>query len=168
MKKIKNKLKLPLNKNTYLGLGGLLIIGGTSLYFINSNSCRDCILNENGIKITNSELNSAVKSRETFYRFNKQEINSESIKNDALKQLKDEKKIEKYASENSIKATEQEIDALYKERVKQNGDEDALLKKVNDLYGFTKKQYLEVLKKDVLREKVQEKIGMPLADWLNK
>lgn len=168
MKVLKNKMRANLNKKVALSLSGFLIIGGVCLYFIKNTSCKNCVVNENGIKITSSELSNAIKSRETFYKFNNQEISADTLKNDVLKQLKNEKRVQKYAKENNIKATEQEINSLYNERVKQNGNEDALLKKVNDLYGFTKKQYLEVLEKDVLREKVQEKLDIPISDWLNK
>jgi parvulin-like peptidyl-prolyl isomerase len=168
MKKINHKLKISLNKKVYLSLAGFVVIGGVGIYFINSAKCKDCVFNQDGIKITNSELNEAVKARETFYKYNKQEISADILETDVLKQLKDEKRIQKYAKENNVKVSQSEVDDLYQERVRQNKSEEELLAKIKQLYGYTKEEYQKVLEYDVLRAKVQTKVNEPLAEWLSK
>lgn len=171
MKLPKNRLKnlfKHLGKNKILvGLGVLLILI-SSIVYIGTRRCNECVYSKDGINISNNEYSQALKVKETFYKFNNQGLDNDTIKKDTLKELVDKKKIENYARENNIKVSNDEISTLYKERIKQNKDEDELLKKVNNMYGFTKSDYQDVLRQDILKDKVQEKLGVPLAEWLNK
>ena len=72
------------------------------------------------------------------------------------------------AQDKNITVSENEVDALYKDRITQSQSEEALLLIIRDMYGLNKSDYRNVLRQDILQEKVQASINMPLADWLNK
>lgn len=158
-----NKLLLPILLIS-LPLGVIAI-----LYFATDVvRCRDCAFNSNGIVIKNSEIQAVVRAKETFYSFNNQKVDKDTLSRDVLEELKLNKTIENYAKSKDITVSDEELNTIYQERVKQNTNEEALLKRINDLYGFGKAQYLEVLKIDILRSKVESSLGKPLDSLLNK
>lgn len=173
MKKIKlpkiTEIKNNKNSRKYLPIFGVLILMITGLYlFTDELRCRDCVYSDGDIRVRSKDLNNEVTSRQKFYQYKNQTVNEEIFKNDALELLKIEQKIYAYANDKNINVSSSEVDALYQERIKQNQGEDNLLKLVRDMYGFNKDDYLNVLEKDILREKVQKDLGVPLSEWLKK
>ena len=118
------------------------------------------------ITIKNSELDAQVKRMETFYKFSNQDLkNYPTLQKDQLEILIENKIIENYASLHNITVSDSEVSGLYKQKIAKNGEE-ALLNQLNQMYGMGKQDYLEVLRMDLLKEKVQTAVKMPLADWL--
>ena len=161
-----NKLK-PNQKIFYASI----ILFSVALYllvFTDKVICKDCVLDEGSIQVKKDQLDSALRAKEIFYKFNNQTVDQNQVREETLKELKNQQRVEDYAKNKNIKVNDEEVDGLYAERVKLSGSEDELLKKVKDLYGFDKNDYKKVLRQDILQEKVQQVLGIPLTDWLNK
>lgn len=171
MKISKNILKTifkKIKKNKLLISSLVVIILGSSIVYVRLKSCSDCVYSKDDINITENEYEDLLKTRQVFYKYNNQNINEESLKSELINELVNQKKVEAYAANNNIKVTESEIDALYDERIKQNSNEEQLLQKINDMYGYSKADYKKILEKDIMIEKVQSALGVPLSDWLSK
>lgn len=154
--------------NTRYVVGVLAVVLPTTAYLYSSTDilrCRDCAYRGDGVIIRNDELESKLTASKTFYTYNKQDVDSEVLKEDTLNQLIRDKKVSSYAESKKISVSDDELNKLYNDRVNQNGSEEKLLKKIKDYYGYDKEQYTQVLKMDILREKVQQSIGTPLSEW---
>lgn len=162
LKKIKPKQKI-----LYAGMV-LLPLVLYLLVFTDRVICKDCVLDEGSIHVKKDQLDSALRAKEIFYKFNNQTVDQNKVREETLRELKNQQRVEDYAKSKNIKVNDEEVDGLYAERVKLSGSEDELLKKVKDLYGFDKNDYKKVLRQDILQEKVQQVLGIPLTDWLNK
>lgn len=122
----------------------------------------------NGITVTKDELNKKLYFTKNFYEFSKQNLtNYPTLEKDALERLIEDKLVEDYAKKHNITVSEEEVLALYKQKLA-NKTESELLAQLKNMYGMEKSDYLLVLKNDILREKVQAAIKMPLATWLNE
>lgn len=154
--KIKNNLGLKSKRKIVYILTLVLISGSVYFFIYNRDKCAECVYRNGDIKVTKSELDKALKTRLTFYSFNKQTINEEQLRSEALNELKMNKEIYAKAEKNNISVTQTDVDALYQERIKQNESEVKLLEKVNNLYGYSKEDYLKVLELDILREKLSK------------
>ena len=83
--------------------------------------------------------------------------------------------ISQYATKHRILVSDSEVDARYLQIVasynKRNsitgGGDGEFLSKIQEMYKETKSDYLLTVKEDILREKVQASVKMPLAKWLN-
>lgn len=156
----KSSIKKHLNNNRarYALISAVIALPVTA-YLYNSTDvlrCRDCAYQANGVIIRQNELEASMNVNRTFYAFNNQDVDMETLKKDTIEQLIKDKKIQKEANSKGIKVTEEEINQLYQFRITQNGSEEKLLKKIKDYYGYDKVQYLQVLKMDILRDKIQQ------------
>ena len=165
-----SKKHLKAVRNPYLITASLVIVGYVAYAFIFTDIvvCRNCIVNDGAVKIHKSELDSATEANEKFYKFNGQPYDKDALRQETTKQLINQKLIDNYAQDKNITVSENEVDALYKDRITQSQSEEALLLIIRDMYGLNKSDYRNVLRQDILQEKVQASINMPLADWLNK
>jgi len=166
---MKIKLHKKLKPNPKLFYAGVILIS-VALYliiFTDKVICKDCVLNEGQIQIKNDQFNSALRSKEIFFKYNNQSVDQNQVREETLKELKNQQRVENYAKNKNIKVTDSEVDKLYEDRIKLSGSEEELLKKVRDLYGFEKADYKKVLRQDILQEKVQQALGIPLTDWLS-
>lgn len=148
----------------------IVLIICSLLYVLISNSgsnCNDCAYDDNGIEVKSSELNSALSVRKKFYAYSNQQYSEEVVKSEALAELISKKKIARYAEDNNISVSNIEVDVLYQERVKIFDSEEKLLEQIKIMYDYDKKAYKDLLYHDILSEKVQEKLNIPLSDWLN-
>ena len=165
---VRAKLK-KIHKNPWV-IGSFVVVGASAytVLFTDYLICNSCVVNENGIRIKQAELDYALSVRQSFYAFSKQNVAKEILEADALKDLRDKKRVQNYAKEKNIKVSEKEVDSLYQQRVSTEKSEQDLLSKVKEMYGISKAQFKYVLRDDLLKEKVQESLGIPLAEWLRK
>lgn len=157
--KYKSTYKFILKNSRELAVTGVVLTGALTytLLFTDNIICRGCVYKEGSIKIKLSELDTSLKAQQNFYKYSDQVVNQETLKKDVLHQLVEEQKIMQKAKSAKIKVSDDEINELYKLRVQQIGSEEKLLAKIKEMYGYNKAQYLEVLRKDLIRDKLQTK-----------
>ena len=159
-----------LPKNKYLTFGSVFICGSLiyAFAFTDVIHCRKCAFKEGPIIVRTSDLELALSKRESFYRYSNQSYDKATLIKDVLTNLKNEERLKKYAKDHNIYVNKDNLDELYKERVKQSGSEDELLHKIKEMYGINKQEYNKVLEMDLLKEKVQQALGVPLTEWLSR
>ncbi len=122
--------------------------------------------NSHTVSINKKELQTESSRLYNFYVYSKQtNINKVQIEKDSLNRLIEDKIVEIYAGRNHITVSEEEVAQRYKQ-ILQTKTESALLSQLNQMYGMNKNDYLQVLKTDILREKVQKAVGIPLSKWI--
>lgn len=168
--KLSNNKLIKKIKKPYTLIPLIAIAGGSAYFMLFTDTiiCRNCVLNEGPVKISKSELDDALDIKQAFYKYSDSEFDVEKARQETLQQLANQKRIENYANSKNIKVTKAELDDLYKSRIQQSGSEDQLLSKVKSMYGLSKNDYQNVLRQDILSEKVQASLGVPLSEWLNK
>lgn len=88
-----------------------------------------------------------------------QEIPDDSvIKKQVFDQMIDTKLLEVTAKRNKIKVTDQDIDETYNKLAEQNGGKEEVNKVLNELYGMTEKDFKNLIKDQLLREKIQKEL----------
>lgn len=143
------------------------------LYFLyknipQNNSFEPKVAVVNGDSVLKSEFDKKVTFSKNFYTYKKQDLNNYStLEKDILDKLIEDKLIKQYAKNNNISVTDKEILTLYTQKTSKTS-EDKLLQQLKDMYDMEKQDYLEVLRKDILREKVQAAVKMPLLTWLEQ
>lgn len=122
----------------------------------------------NGTPITKDELQKQISFTKNFYTYSKQNLaNYPTLEKDQLERLIEDKLVEDYAKNHNIKVSDEEVLALYKQKLVRKTEEQ-LLSQLKTMYGMEKADYMDVLRKDLLREKVQKSVKMPLLQWLNE
>lgn len=133
-------------------------------FLVNKNA--DLAVKVNGVGITNTQYDASVAGLNTFYAKSNQSIDATSLQQTALNNLIDKQLIESYAKDNNIIISAEQIDDIYNQRVSAYPNEQALLDKLNELYGTNKDSFLETLRYDLLREELQKSTNQPLDKWL--
>ncbi len=85
-----------------------------------------------------------------------------------LSELVQQELIGKYAKENNISVSQGEINTRYESAYKSVGTEEQYLEKLKNLQGITKENVLELIREDILKEKVQKSLKTPLEVWLKE
>ena len=133
------------------------------------------ITSVNNKGISKAEYEKKVEEAISFFKWQKQDISQIStLQKDALDRLVDESLISQYAEKNKISVSEGEVNSRYEQAVAgynrrskiAGGGDSAFLSKIKEMYGNVKSDYLLTLKMDILKEKVQAAVKMPLAQWL--
>jgi hypothetical protein len=128
----------------------------------------------NNESIVQVDLEKKLDQTKNFFKYNKQDVSKmSSLEKDVLQNLIDTALIKQYAQEHNLKVSDSEVlnryDLVVKGYNRHNdiakGD-TAFLSKIKEMYGTDKNTYLEHLKNDILKEKVQTAVKMPLKDWL--
>lgn len=162
-----------MNKKTLFIFIAVIAIGAI-LFFIYKNSGDNHIDSKgiasvNGELIEKKELNKEVERMQKFYSSSKQNIeNYPSLEKDMLERLIEQRLIEQYAEKNNLKINEDEVKSYYDNAVQREKSEPNLLEKLSEMYGMGKEEYLEKIRMDILREKVQKNVGKPLSEWLTE
>ena len=129
----------------------------------------------NGVAITKAVLDQNVRQAENMYKWQKQEVpNTGTLRENVLSDLINDTLVSQYASSHNIKVSESEINNRYLLTVGVFNDhnnvpgssDNAFLARIREMYGIDKNQYLKIIRMDILNEKVQTGVGMPLAIWL--
>lgn len=119
--------------------------------------------------IKREDFEKEMAKRENFYVWAKQDVSLSSLENDVIETMIDFELVRQYAQSKSITVSDQDVNRRFNDLVQGSGNsENALLNKISEMYGMDKAAYFEVLKNDILKEKVQENLGRPLSDWLEE
>lgn len=152
---------------------GLWIIVYSQLTKNSNNS--SVLVMVNGQAITNTDLQQELLISNNFFKFNSQKINEAVLKKNILDKMIDDYLINQYAVKQGIKVTDAEIIQRYNTNVavynknnnlKTQGD-SAFLAKIQQMYGLDKNEYFANLKSDILREKIQKSMSIPVVQWLS-
>lgn len=160
--------------------GGLLAIGVVVLIFFLTRSSfpgydQRTIASVNNTGISKSVYQKRLAQTESFYQWNKQDTSKiSSLNGDVLDALIDEQIVRDYAEKKKITVKTSEVESRYKQVVagynQNNGitgvGDSAFLLKIKEMYGTQKEDYVQQLAYDILRDKVQTAVKMPLAQWL--
>jgi FKBP-type peptidyl-prolyl cis-trans isomerase (trigger factor) len=139
---------------------------GMFRFFLNSTSNQEKNGQVTTISIPSEAIQKEIKRTQQFYKFSNQNLkNYPSLEEDAKKTVVENTIIQSYADSHNIKVYNKEVDERYMQKT-QNGGEEKLLLELSKMYGMDKNDYLEVLYRDILREKVQKDIGKPLSPWI--
>jgi len=129
----------------------------------------------NGVGIQKQAYEKKVQESETFFKWQKQDTAGlTTLQKDAVDALVDESLINQYATQHKISVSESEVNerylqtvAGYNRRSNIAGTEDTdFLAKIKEMYGIEKSDYLLTLKEDIVKERVQVDVGIPLAQWI--
>jgi hypothetical protein len=91
---------------------------------------------------------------------------SEDTSKQVLDQVIELEIISQYARQNNIEVKDSEVEQKYQLAVKSVGTEGEYLDKLKTLQGIGKDQVLELIRLDILREKVRKSLKTPLESWL--
>lgn len=128
----------------------------------------------NNIKIDQVDLQKKLDQAKTFFEYKNQDVSKmSSLEKDVMENLTDENLINQYAKKNGIKVTDSEVlrryDLIVKGYNKNNNiasGDTAFLLKIKEMYGIDKNIYLDQVRGEILKEKVQMKVKIPIKDWL--
>ena len=133
------------------------------------------IVQVNGVGIQKTAYDKELVQSMTFFKSQNQDVSKlPTLQKDTLDELVDESLINQYAAKNKITVLDTEVDARYlqvvagynrRNKIAETGDSQ-FLAKIKEMYLETKSDYLQTLREDILKEKVQVSVGMPLATWL--
>jgi hypothetical protein len=93
---------------------------------------------------------------------------SVSTPDQVLDQVIDLELISHYAEQNKIEVKDSEVNDKYQLAVKSVGTEQEYLEKLKTLQGIDKNQVFELIKIDILKDKVRKSLQTPLESWLNQ
>jgi FKBP-type peptidyl-prolyl cis-trans isomerase (trigger factor) len=120
------------------------------------------------ITLSATKLQDEINHKNTFYHSQHNAVDQQTLRSDTTWQLAGDSLVYTYAKEHNITVTQNEIDSAYHQRVSASGSEQHLLNQLNQLYGTTRQQYRDTISLDILKDKVQSKLGKPLTSWLNE
>jgi len=163
---------LLLTKKVRIGLALILVLFTLAIYLK-----LNYVAIVNGHLIQRSSYQNKLTQTNSFYSFSKQDSSlTAPVKNDTVDGLVDEQLVEKYAKDHKITVSETEVMSYYQAIVSKfnqrnglgNGDDKKYSSRIKELYDLDKTEYMQSIREDILRQKVQGKIGIPLLDWLNQ
>lgn len=139
-----------------------------------TRSAPQFVASVNGVAIKKQDFEKKLEEKNKFFEYSKQKISEDTAGKDILEKLIDEKLIENYAKDYKITVSEAEISSRYQiviENFNKTNNYDTqddllFLAKIKEMYGIGKNDYLNSIKWDILKEKVQAEVKMPLSDWL--
>ncbi len=120
----------------------------------------------NGEGISKLDYAQELAHTKQFYIWAKQDVKQlPSLDKDVLQRMIETKIVDQYAKKNKISVSQKEIEENYQASLGKRSEID-FLKLISEMYGQNKQDYQQKLADDLLREKVQAKLGEPLANWL--
>jgi hypothetical protein len=140
---------------------GILLVGGIIAFVILHKSTP----NGPTLVISAQDAKEAQAQHEYFANW----LSSHEPQNktyDEQKELVDETIITNYAKTHNIVVSDTELQAAYQKAVASVGSEKAYVDKMKAIRGFDKAMILDKLTIDLLKEKIQSKVDMPIAAWL--
>lgn len=153
----------------------LVVVGVVFFKFKDLSDKNKDIVQVNGIRIKQAAYDKKLEESTNFFKYQKQNTsNLITLQKDTIDTLIDESLINQYATKNKISVSESEVNTRYlqavegynrRNKIKGAGDDKFLLK-IKEMYGAGKSDYLQTLKMDILKEKVQSAVKMPLVRWL--
>lgn len=151
---------------TFISIFVLLVVI-TILMFVNKDQVTEpSVATVNGEAIQEVEVDSELQRMKQFYSSQSQNIEEYStLEKDTIEKLIERKLLTQYAQSQNISVSDDEIEKRY-QAVLTIKSEPELLNELQNMYGIGKEEYLDVLYLDILKEKVQEKVGKSYATWI--
>lgn len=87
---------------------------------------------------------------------------------DILESMIDEILIQQYAQKNNISVSDKEVGERYRSAVASVGTEEQYLAKIKAIRNFDQEIVLNKMQVEILGEKVEKAVGMPLNVWLSQ
>ena len=153
----------------------LIVVIGFIFFIANSTNKSEYVGVVGDTKISKADYQKNLDQTKAFYAYSKQDLSKlTSLDKDTLQITINNSIVQNYAEKYKITVTEAEIQNRYMQVVagfnRNNkitvADDEAFLSKINQMYGIDKNTYLDQLRIDILKEKVQAAVKMPLAKWL--
>jgi hypothetical protein len=146
----------------------VVLLAGAFIGYVYTTRNKNLAARVNKQVVTIEELNNRSAQTSQFFQYSKQNFDDYNIKTQTLNNLIDLRLIEDFVAKNNISVDSAKIEALYQLRINAFKSETSLLKKIDELYGIDKNQFLETLREDLLRQAIAEKTNQPFADWLKE
>lgn len=131
----------------------------------------------NGVAIKRQDFQKELDAAKRFFEYSNEDVSKmSSLEKDVTQKMIDQSLVNQYAKNHNITVSDTEILNRYnlivktynkRNNISESGDE-RFLAKIKELYGTDKNTYLEQVKNDILKEKVQVAVKIPLANWLTK
>ncbi len=124
------------------------------------------VVNNQGI--TRDDFNKQVAELKQFYTFSKQDLSQlPPFENTVLDNMIDDVLTAQYAAKNWIMVNARDLGRVYRAQAgKTQESENLLLSKIKNMYGMDRDDYLDKLSRDIIRDKVQARVGEPIVRWL--
>lgn len=121
-----------------------------------------------GEGILRSDYEKELARSKHFFIWAKQDVSQlTSLENDVLERMIEMKIISQYARKNNIAVDQKEIEARFTAQLG-GKPETEYLAVIKEMYGMEKKDFLQKLSEDIMKEKVQENLQKPLFPWLEE
>lgn len=165
-----NKLTFRFLIFALIGFSTILIYKKIDSYSLKKNH----IAAVNNVAISTKDYQQKLDQSKKFFSYSNQKGNTlASLEKDTLEAMINNQLIQAYAQKNNITAADEEIQKRYLSVIDGfnahnniPSGEEAFLQKINQMYGTTKTDYLIQIKNEILGEKIQTKVKIPLAEWL--
>lgn len=127
--------------------------------------------------ITREDFNKRVDTTKNFFEWSNQNLKElPSLSKDVLDKMINESLVAQYAKDHKIKVDDVEVEGRYEGVIKTynrqkkiKGESDTeFLAAIKSMYGTEKSDYMAQLREEILEQKVQLAVKMPLAKWLEK
>lgn len=125
------------------------------------------IVNDEGIK--RDDYNQRLNMEQQFFKHNNQEsLQLQTLPQDVLNGMIDEVLINQLAKQKKITVSQSEVEKRYQLTFAgSKKSEKEFIANLNNLYGLNKQTYMNTLKIDILKDKLQATLNQPLQDWVN-
>ena len=130
------------------------------------NSPKNYAAKVNDVEISFLQLDEATAEVLTFYAANEQTVDESTLRTNTLNNMIDQAIIAQYAQANEITVPDEDIQRVMSARIEQYGSGQKLSAEITRLYGISLERYTTNLRDDLLREKVQSSVNLPLSEWL--
>lgn len=118
--------------------------------------------------ILRSDYEKELARTKHFFVWARQDISKlPSLDHDVLERMIEMKLVSQYARKNKITVSQKEIEDGYRAGLGKKSEAEYLAT-IREMYGMEKGDYLQKLSEDLLKEKVQMELKMPLSSWLTE
>lgn len=121
---------------------------------------------DTSLRVDNEAVQKEIQSKKHFYTQQGLSVDEEALESEIRARLLEDELVVAYTQKNNITITDAELENRYKEIYMKYGSEEAYLVKMREQYAIDKDAYLEKLRIEILRAKVQEAVKKPLIEWL--
>nr|MBP6916648.1 SurA N-terminal domain-containing protein [Candidatus Saccharibacteria bacterium] len=112
------------------------------------------VLTVNGVKIYKSDIAKDANLNKKAWRASNKNLSEKEVYEKAKNHLKEKAFISQGSKKKNITVSDKELNEEYRKRVAEYGRETDFLTMLRETYGWTKEQYLENLKLELIKEKL--------------
>ena len=160
-------------KTLYIGVliavifvGSLVILyGKQGMYLQNGQNTAATV---NGQTIQKSLVDKKASESAQFFTWSKQAIDMTKLQKNELDNLINLALSEQFAKQKNIIITDQEVSSRYQSLPAVEKNESEFLAKLQAMYGIGKAEYLEKVREDILKEKIQQVTQKPWLTWVTE